>query len=356
MGGLLVNHGRTEEAIALYLQARLWTEAIALILAQAPKLLAQARAQTVANWIQRLPDEKVGTTPWLLFWRGISQQFVNPFEAQTTLEQAYAGFEQKRDVMGQLSAASAITDIVFFLRESLLSTARWIEVMQNYLSTKLIFPSPTIEARILSSLFSVLIYMRPLDTQLPRYAERLMVLLDENLEVNQTVLIGAHLINYYTHSVGDLSTCERIVMRITPLLSSPQITVVTQLLWRCFSVLPSILKGQDDEAYESVSPLLALVKDNNLPFMEPIAIFYTVLVHLYRDDVRAAQPLLERMTKTVNSAVSGELLVCHGAGRLRHRVQSGSGFDAGDFQGGRHAYGNGRQLSRGARALSQRAL
>ena len=159
-----------------------------------------------------------------------------------------------------------------------------------------------IEARILSSLFSVLMYMRPQDPHLPRYAERLMLLLDADLEVNQTVLMGAHLINYYTHSVGDLSTCDRIDMRITPLLASPQITVVTQLLWRSFCALPYILKGQDDAAYELVRPLPGLVKDNNLPFMEPIAIFYVVLVHLCRDDTRAAQPLLERMTKVVNTA------------------------------------------------------
>ena len=57
-----------------------------------------------------------------------------------------------------------------------------------------------IEARILSSLFSVLMYMRPQDPQLPRYAERLMILLDGDLEINQKVSIGAHLVNYYTHA------------------------------------------------------------------------------------------------------------------------------------------------------------
>lgn len=302
VGGLLEAHGRGEEAVGLYLQARAWEEAITLILVQAPLLLSQARPQIVAGWIKCIPEEKVGATPWLLFWRGISQQFVDPFAAQTTLERAYQGFVDERDVLGQLSAASAIVDIIFFLRESLLSAASWIEVLQNYLATNLEFPSVAIEARILSSLFSVLTYMRPQDPQLPRYAERLMVLLDADLEVNQRVLMGAHLVNYYAHAVGDINTCERIVMRITPLLSSPRVTVVNHMLWRSFSVLPSLLSGNGDAAYEAVEPLLALARDNNLPFMEPIASFYLMLVHLFRGEMRAAQPLMEEMTLKVNTS------------------------------------------------------
>jgi LuxR family maltose regulon positive regulatory protein len=301
-GSSLEKHGRDEEAIALYLQSQAWAEAIALILAQAPQLLAQARAKIVAGWLQCLPEEILMATPWLIYWRGISQQFVNPFEARATLEKAYAGFAHEGDVMGQLCAASAIIDIVFFVRESLLSTTRWIEVLQKSLALNLKFPSALIEARILSSLFSVLMYMRPQEPQLPRYAERLVSLLDEDLEVNQKVLIGAHLVNYYSHALGDLSNCERIMMRITPSLSSPQVTAVTQMLWRCFCVLPNLLSGEDELAYEMVRPLPALIKENNLPFMEQLEKFYLILVNIYRGDMSGTQQLLERMSTVMNTS------------------------------------------------------
>ena len=302
VGRTLEKHDHTEEAIALYLQSQAWAEAGSLILVQAPQLLAQARAQIVAGWLQHLPEEILTAMPWLLYWRGVSRQFVNPFEARAMLEQAYAGFEGEGDVIGRLCAASAIIDIVFFVRESLLSTTRWIEVLQNSLATHLKFPSAQIEARILSSLFSVLMYMRPQERQLPRYAERLMVLLDDDLEMNQKVMIGAHLVNYYSHALGDLSACERIIIRITPSLSSPQVTAVTEQLWRCFSVLPNLLSGRDDLAYELVRPLPALIKDNNLPFMELLANFYIMLVNLYRGDVRSSRQLLERMSMQMNTS------------------------------------------------------
>ena len=302
VGNSLEKHGREEEAIALYLQSQAWAEAGRLILVQAPQLLAQARAQIVAGWLQCLPEEILMATPWLLYWRGISQQCVNPFEARATLEQAYASFADDGDVLGQLCAASAIIDIIFFVRESLLSTTRWIEVLQNSLAMHLKFPSAQIEARIISSLFSVLMYIRPQEPQLPIYAERLMILLDEDLEMNQKVMIGAHLVNYYSHALGDLSACERISMRITPALSSPQVTPVTQMMWRCFNVLPNLLSGEDELAYELVRPLPALIKENNLPFMGLLAKFYLILVNIYRGDMRGSQQLLERMSTVMNTS------------------------------------------------------
>ena len=301
-GSLLEKYGRRDEAIDIYLQVEAWPDAIALILALAPLLLEQSRAAIIANWIQRIPKEKVIVSPCLLYWQGLSQQFVNPFEARATLEQAYAGFADVEDIIGQLSAASAIIDIMFFLRESLRSAAPWIEVLEKYLTMGLNIPSPVIEAKILSSLFSVLKYLRSQDPTVMRCAERLMILLDSDLEINQKVVIGAHLLNYYAHTVGDISNCERIICRINPLLSSPHVTVVNRIIWRCFCVLPCLLNGKDDAAYESVRPLLAHVEDNNLPFMESIASFYTLLALLFRGEMRAAQPLLERMSLVVNNA------------------------------------------------------
>ena len=299
-GKLLEKHGRNEEAIELYLHSRTWAAAIALILNQAPHIVSQSRAQIVAGWIQRIPEAEVSKTPWLMYWQGISRQFTNPFEARTILEQAHAGFVDGQDVIGQLSAASAIVDIAFFLRESLVSTKPWIDVLQKSVATNLTYPSSVVEARVLSSLLSVLMYLRPQDPMLPHYVDRLVILLDGDLEPNQKVLMGAHLVNYYAHVLGDISACERVILRISPLLSAPQVTVVNQIMWKCFCVLPSLLSGRSDVAYEMMQSVLALIRDNNLPFVELIANFYMVLVHLSGGDRHAARPLVESMTAAMN--------------------------------------------------------
>ncbi len=84
-GRLLNEHHRSEEAVILYLRAQDWETAIPLLLSQAPLLLAQGRAQILAGWLQQIPEALIVATPWLLYWKGMSQQFIDPFAARRNL-------------------------------------------------------------------------------------------------------------------------------------------------------------------------------------------------------------------------------------------------------------------------------
>ncbi len=65
---------------------------------------------------------------------------------------------------------------------------------------------------------------------------------------------------------------------IMPLISSPALSVVNQIFWRHMCVLPFILAGQVDAAYEVTRPVLNLVRENNLRFLEFIANVYEMFV------------------------------------------------------------------------------
>jgi LuxR family maltose regulon positive regulatory protein len=308
-GRLLCEQGRNEEAVALHLQARDWETAAPLLLKQAPQLLAHGRAQTVAGWIGAMPEELVKITPWLLYWKGISQQFVDPFKAQATLEAAYEGFRGRRDVIGEMLAASAIIDILFILRENLLFAERWVDVLQKRLSHNVAFPTPEIEVRILSSLLSVLELMRPYDAHLPRYIDRLVALFDREFDVNQKILLANRLIIYFAFIEGDKNACERIMLYVRPLLNSLELAASSRYSWKVLSVIPYLFTDcRDKIVCESVDSLLLFAKDddlsgflkeNNLAFMEFIASYYVSLLHLHFDDAEAAKRLIDRMEDLV---------------------------------------------------------
>ena len=299
---LLNERGRQEEAVALHLQAEDWEAATPLLLAQAPQLFAQGRTQIVAGWIQKMPEQLVNSVPWLLYWKGMSQQFVDPLAARATLEQSYAGFVAANDVMGEMLAASSIIDIVYILRQGLISEFPRIEKLQYQLAKHPVFPSLALEVKILTSLVSQLMFGRPQDPQLPRYAERLTTLLDSEMDINQKIFAAGHLLYYYGLIGGNLEECDRILKQISPLANSPRLTAVNQIFWRHMCLAPYLLSGRVDAAYENIHPVSVLVKDNNLQFMEFIASLYDVIVYLNAGNTKAAEPLLDRMEILLNAS------------------------------------------------------
>ena len=294
-GGLLTERERYEEAVVLHLQAEDWETAIPLLLGQAPRLLAQGRAQILAGWLRRIPEGLLKSVPWLLFWKGMSQQFVDPFTARTILEEAHTEFVRTGDVMGQMLAASALIDIAYLVRQGATSVIAWIRMLQKHLEMEPVFPSPAMEARVLTSLVAMLMFTWPEDDHLPKYAERLTVLLDAEMDVNQKIFMAGHLLYYTSLIAGDRELGERIIVRVMPLQNSPQLTVVNQIFWRHMCLLPYFLAGETDAAYKIVRPVLGLVKENNLHFLEFISNVYEVLVHLQMGAVGVAHSISERL-------------------------------------------------------------
>ncbi len=342
-GCLLGECGRNEEALALHLRAQDWETATSLLLTQAPQLLAQGRAQIVVAWLQQLPEELVEATPWLLFWRGVSQQFVDPLNARSLLERAYSSFESQQDVLGQMSAASAIIEVVFILRESLSLTLKWVDVLQQHLHGNLVFPSLALEAGVLSSLVSALELTRPDDPLLPQYAARLMDCLEGDIDANRKIMVASRLVIYMAMIRGDAKACDQIMLYVSSLLKSPDITALSRHHWKVFSVLPFLFaNSRSVVAAEAVRSLLEFVrggnlldrlKETNLVFLEFITSWYAVLVYLHFDELKAARPLLDRMATLIGTSKSidmatytmvkslyalrqGDLVAAHGYGEI----------------------------------------
>lgn len=84
-----------------YLAAEMWLEAAQLIEQVGEQLLEQGEFDTLRNWIRALPDELVGARPRLNYLLGVCAW--RRWELNTgrvLLEQALAGFEARRDVVG----------------------------------------------------------------------------------------------------------------------------------------------------------------------------------------------------------------------------------------------------------------
>lgn len=299
---LLERHGREEEALNLHLQSQDWELAIPLLNRLAPQLLAQGRAQIVAGWLAQLPLEIVEANVWLMYWKGMSGQFFDPPSARSALEKAYRGFIGEHDLLGQMLSVSAIVDLIFLLRGDMQEALHWADLLKEQLASGPPIPTAAIEVRLLTSLISILTVARPQDAQLSSHAARCLSLLEEDVNVNQRAFSGAHLIYYHALIAGDLAECRRIMERLGALVDSHDVTPINQIFLRHMCLLPLIMGRELDAADDINRPILAMVMDHNLRFMECIARIFEIGIHLNNDNLSDAKAVLEKAGGLLNAA------------------------------------------------------
>ena len=86
-----------------------WPAATRLILQHARHLYEQGRGRTLLDWITSLPSGILEAAPWLAYWSGACQVWVNPPTARRQLEQAFDRFVLLGDRNGQVLAAGAMS-------------------------------------------------------------------------------------------------------------------------------------------------------------------------------------------------------------------------------------------------------
>lgn len=309
-GRVLRKHEQDQEAVPLYLRARQWETAASIILSQAPSLLVHGRGQTVVGWIQQIPEEHITSNPWVLYWYGIGLQFTDSCKAKEMLEGAYDAFSGV-DPIGKLLATSAIIDIIYHLRESLMGAVPWVDSLKDQLQKNPDYLSPEIEARVLSSLVSMLELMRPADPALPQYVERLVSLLVGRLEINENekLQMAGRLVIYYAVVCSDAQACDRLLRYARSLQGTQDITEPSRLLYTILSVLPSLFADNGSGIIrEPADALLAMIKDGNmkekfedksLSVLELPASYYAIFLCLQSGNAEAARSLLCHMETLV---------------------------------------------------------
>jgi DNA-binding SARP family transcriptional activator len=116
-----------DTAMELWLAARDWDHATALILKAANHLLRAGRRQTLVQWIHALPDECRSKRPWLVYWLGCAQLQSGPEEGVKTLEYALALFRESEDRKGKIECLAALLGGTFLGFHGLLAMDHWID-------------------------------------------------------------------------------------------------------------------------------------------------------------------------------------------------------------------------------------
>ncbi len=149
--GLMESQSQIDEAVDLYLEARAHDSAVRLILRHAESMIATGRAQTLKEWIGRLPGEAVERFPWLSYWSGVCSLHSDLALARAVFERACARFAERRDTLGEIKAAVGIIDSYWLERADFIPLDPWIDLIFDRIDQHPLFASPADELAAVSS-------------------------------------------------------------------------------------------------------------------------------------------------------------------------------------------------------------
>ena len=261
-GRLLEADGHAEDAVIMYMECADWSAAIRLVLQHARQLYEQGRWRTLLDWIKSIPQGILETEPWLAYWAGACQVWVNPPTARQQLERAFDRFALLTDVTGQVLTAGAMSRACI-LDANWSALDKWIGVLEPLLSKNKGALSPQVLLTGYSRLLYATFARQPQHPRLPEWGNQVQEALGAQVECNEAVLAGFSLMMYY-NSIGDTSSQEYLERQLHPVLANPHLGPVSLTYWKWAYSNYILRVGRPHDALVVIDEGLELAESNGL--------------------------------------------------------------------------------------------
>jgi LuxR family transcriptional regulator, maltose regulon positive regulatory protein len=259
---LLQASGEIENAAELFTQAGAWKELTALVRASAGALLRQGRNRLVEKWIAALPEELLGSDPWLNFWLGSCRLASNPAESRAILERAFRIFVSMKDEAGSLLAWSGAVQTFLYDFDDLRPLERWISWLDERTATEDSFPSSEIALSVAAGMTAALTWRIPTHPDMRKWAERALSLSKNSSNIEARTRAYSNIAVHHLW-MGEFDECGMLIREMKEMILS-----------------------------EPVSPLRSLVLKHNE------ALFYNTSAKFQRDALRTVTEALEEAGKS----------------------------------------------------------
>jgi ATP/maltotriose-dependent transcriptional regulator MalT/DNA-binding SARP family transcriptional activator len=184
--------GDGDTALLLLLEAQAWGDAVPLICALAPRVLAQGRSTTLERWIASLPEAVAGAQPWVLYWQGVSRLSRDPGSTRELLSRAYHAFTAAGDPIARLLCCANIIQTFFLEWGDQHPIDEWLATYSDVLQTPGLHIPEELEVQILPQLIGAM--LRHVTTPLLEHAaDRARKLLAKAVQPEQIVPLAFYL-------------------------------------------------------------------------------------------------------------------------------------------------------------------
>lgn len=126
---LLRAAGQAEDSISLLMECRDWAAVARIAAEDSQRMLEQGRGESLAMWIESLPEALRAADPRLLHALGACRAETTPRAARRYFEQAFEGFERCGDLAGAAQSACGAIDATLVEFDDLAPLDRWTGVL-----------------------------------------------------------------------------------------------------------------------------------------------------------------------------------------------------------------------------------
>jgi len=292
--------GRIEEAVEVLHAAGAWPELVRVIVMAAPLLAAQARLETIAQWIAWLPVEMTENNGWLLFWLAQRHLMINPAASREYSEKAFALFDQADDALGLYLSLSSVMNALSINWQSLTGIDRWADIFDTLQRRHPVIPSPEADVMVTFSMLAALVQRLPSRPDLPMWLERAKALMHGLPDVNQRILIGSYLANHYMW-VGDMKATAWVIQTLEPMYTDKDVAPMSGISWHVVSALYYWgIAGKPGNALDLVNQAWNISEASGARAMDFHITMHGVFASLVMNDVQHALIHLTRMQGMLN--------------------------------------------------------
>jgi DNA-binding SARP family transcriptional activator len=250
-GRALAAAGRVEDAFPLLVRAGETGEAVALLRAVAPALVAQGRIHSLEEWIAALPADVASGDPWLCYWRGTCRLPFDPAAARLQFRAAYEGLRDGGDRAGLLAAWSGAVESILFEMSDFARLDPWLDALPALVDGG--FPTREIEARLKLAALAALGFRRPEEAAgVVGWALESTTLLPLLEDLRQRTFHGFHLVLPLLYG-GLAGIAAPIIEHLREAASSSEAPDEARLTWRLAQAFYLWHVGRPAECLEAVA-------------------------------------------------------------------------------------------------------
>lgn len=307
---ILDETARFEDAFVLLRDAGDWEGVASLAIRHARSLIMNGRGKVLEEWITGLPKPMLEESPWLLYWLGFCRMPFNPALSRRGFEAAYRLFKAEKDITGIFMAWSAIVDTIIYEWKDFHPLDHWITEFEGLLKEYGKFPSPEVEERASACMFSALMFRQPHHQELPRWEERVKIIIHESTDNPRRMFIGYNLILYYLWR-GQNARAGSIVSELSQAFRSAEDATLPQLMWHFSEALYDYHTAAYKKALEGLEEGIKKAEKAGIHLFDVLFYGTAVLNSLAIGEVDAAEASLKKMAASMTRASCFDTIFYH---------------------------------------------